>query len=82
MSEGEFCPQCKKGQMYFQGKRDANGSESNEPFNPADEIKELVCNNCGYKLKAERRSIPEDASVGDKATGTVTRIDTQDKVQE
>jgi hypothetical protein len=82
MSEGEFCPQCKKGQMYFQGRREVYGSQSNEPFSPTDEMTGLVCDNCGYKIKAEHRSIPEDVPVSDKASRTVTRIDPEDKAEE
>ena len=42
----------------------------------------LVCNHCGYKQKAEHRSLDENVPVGDKESGTVRRIDPEDKIEE
>jgi hypothetical protein len=60
MKEGDLCPRCGWGHLHFEGRRDVHRSQSNEPFNPLDEMTGLVCNNCGYKQKEEHRTLDNE----------------------
>jgi len=82
MIEGELCPNCKKGHMNFEGKRDVYSSESKEPFSPKDEMTGFVCDNCGHTQKAEHRSISDNVPVSDEVNVTVTKADPEQKGEE
>ena len=61
--------------MHFEGRRDVHRSQSNEPFNPLDEMTGLVCNHCGYKQKEEHRTLHENLDVVDRVDISVTKAD-------
>ena len=69
--------------MHFEGRRDVYRSQSKEPFNPKDEMTGLVCNNCGYTLKAEHRTLDnENVPVSPGiATANVGKSKTQKKTK-
>jgi hypothetical protein len=81
MKEGGLCPRCKKGHMYFEGKRGSEG-ESKDPFRETGNVTEYVCDakDCGHRQKAEQRKLYEDVPVrGGRVTATVTRGKTKVK---
>ena len=80
MREGELCPRCKKGHMYFEGKRGSEG-EPKDPFRETGNVTEYVCDaeDCGHRQKAEQRKLYEDVPVSDKLETTVTRGKTKKK---
>jgi hypothetical protein len=83
MKMGDLCPECKWGHMHFEGRRDVHRSETEEPFNPLDEMTGLVCNQCGYKQKEEHRTLDnENVPVSDNVTASLRRIDPEDKIEE
>jgi C4-type Zn-finger protein len=80
MSELDLCPKCKQGHL-----RDSGGvtikREIEPPFTQTGSIRERICNQCGHRQVDDRlKEYAEPSS--DKAPGTVTRIDPQDKIKE
>lgn len=81
MSEDlELCPKCKQGRLRNVGD-DAVVGEAKEPFRHTGTMRVRICDNCGHRQVDEELE-EHGGPASDKVTGTVTRIDPQDKIEE
>jgi hypothetical protein len=78
MIEGKLCPKCKKGHLYFQGKRALDVEAKGDTLDA--DMTGYVCDNCGFIQKAVGRRLYEDVPVGGgRVTANVTKGKTKAK---
>ena len=81
MSELELCPKCKQGHLIGAGgvtiKR-----EIEPPFTQTGSMRERICDQCGHREVNDPLKEEHAGPTSDKATGTVRRIDPQEKIEE
>jgi hypothetical protein len=77
----ELCPKCKKGRLRNVGLDTVKG-EAKESFRHIAIMRVRKCDHCGHKQADEVLEEHTRGPASDKVTGTVIRIDPQDKTEE
>jgi len=77
----ELCFACKKGRLRDEGVDTVKG-EAKEPFSHTATVRVRKCDHCGHKQVDEVLEEHSRGSASDKVSGTVIKIDPEEKTEE
>jgi hypothetical protein len=78
----ELCLACKKGRLRNEGIDTVKGEAGPNTFRHTATLRVRKCDHCGHKQVDEVLEEHRRGPASDKVTGTVIRIDPEDKTEE